>query len=145
MKNFDFIKATALSILGVIGSGIVNSLGGWDMALKVLIGFMAFDYITGLVVAGVFKKSGKSENGALKSTAGWKGLFKKGMMLGIVYVATQVDALTGTEFIRNAVVIGYVTNEAISIFENAGLMGVPIGKTLTNAIDVLRKKVEEDE
>lgn len=134
------MKNTLLAITGIIGSVIANALGGFDMALQTLIGFMIADYITGLIVAGVFKKSGKSENGALESRAGWKGLCRKGMTLGIVYVATRLDKLTGTAFIRDAVIIGYIANEAISLFENAGLMGLPVGKVLTNAIDVLRKK-----
>lgn len=103
---------------------------------------MAIDYVTGLVVAGVFNKSGKSENGALESRAGWKGICRKGMTLLIVLVATQLDKLTGTAFIRDAIIIGYVANESISIVENAGLMGLPVGKTLTNAIDILKQKVE---
>jgi len=61
----------------------------------------------------------------------------------IVLVAAQIDKLTGTDFVRNAVVIGYVANEAISIIENAGLMGLPVGKILTNAIDILKKQTED--
>ena len=107
--------------------------------------FMAIDYATGLIVAGVFKKSGKSEDGALESRAGWKGLCKKGMTLTIVLVAARLDMMIGSNFIRDAIIIGYVVNEAISIIENAGLMGLPVGKPLMNAIDILKKKSEGDE
>ena len=113
------------------------------MALQTLIIFMAVDYITGLVVACIFHKSNKSETGALQSKAGWRGLCKKGMTLLVVLVATQLDRLTGTEIIRDAVIIGYVANECISIIENAGLMGLPVPKVLINAIDVLKKKEQE--
>jgi toxin secretion/phage lysis holin len=138
------MKHTLLAIVGIIGSMISNLLGGWDMALQTLIIFMAVDYITGLVVAGVFKKSTKSESGALESKAGYKGLAKKGMTLLIVLVATRLDLIIGSNFIRDAVIIGYIVNEAVSIIENAGLMGLPVGKTLTNAIDILKRKGEEN-
>lgn len=137
------MKNTAFAIIGIIGSWITYLLGGWDMALQTLIIFMAVDYITGLIVAGVFHNSSKTETGALQSRVGWKGLCKKGMTLLIVLVATRLDILTGTELIRNAVIIGYVANESISIIENAGLMGLPIPKLLTDAIDILKKKGEE--
>ena len=137
------MKQTLFAVIGVIGSFITNLLGGWDMALQTLVLFMAVDYITGLIVAGVFKKSTKTENGALESKAGFKGLCKKGMILLYILVAAQVDKFTGTEFIRNAVVIGFMANEAISILENGGLMGVEYPKVLKNAIDVLKNKESE--
>ena len=112
------------------------------MALQTLVLFMAIDYITGLVVAGVFKKSKKTDTGALQSGAGFKGLCRKGMTLFIVLIATRLDLVVGSNFIRNAVVIGYIANEAISIVENAGLMGLPVGKVVTNAIDILQKREE---
>ena len=134
------MKQTLFAIIGIIGSFIANLLGGWDMALQTLVLFMAVDYITGLIVAGVFKKSTKTENGALESKAGFKGLCKKGMVLLYVLVATQVDRFTETTFIRDAVVIGFVANEALSILENGGLMGVPYPKKLKDAIAVLKNK-----
>ena len=137
------MKQTLFAIIGIIGSFIANLLGGWDMALQTLILFMAADYVTGLIVAGVFKKSTKTENGALESKAGFKGLCKKGMILLYVLVAAQVDRFTGTAFIRDAVVIGFVANEALSILENGGLMGVPYPKKLKDAIAVLKNKESE--
>jgi toxin secretion/phage lysis holin len=80
----------------------------------------------------------------LESKAGWKGLCRKGMTLLIILVAAQLDKVTGTEVIRNAVIIGYIANEALSIIENAGLMGLPVPKFIVNAIDILRKKSEGD-
>ena len=145
MEKFNVIKNTVITTIAIIGSGFANALGGFDVALQVLVGFMAVDYVTGLVVAGVFKKSGKSENGALESRAGWKGLCRKMMTLAMVYIATQLDRLTGTNFIRDAIIIGYIANEALSILENAGLMGLPVGKALTNAIDVLKRKAESED
>jgi len=134
-----------LSVVGIIGVFTTRLLEGWDMALQTLIIFMAIDYTTGLIVAGVFHNSNKTETGALQSKAGWKGLCRKGMTLLIVLVAAQLDKMTGTNIIRDAVIIGYVTNESISIIENAGLMGLPIPKVLVDAIDVLKRKGKSDE
>ena len=144
MEKANTIKTTLLAIVGMAGSVIANLLGGWDTALQTILIFMAIDYVTGLIVAGVFKKSTKTDTGALESKAGWKGLCRKGMTLLIILVAAQMDKVSGTEVIRNAVIIGYIANEALSIIENAGLMGLPVPKFITNAIDILKKKSEGD-
>lgn len=136
----DNLKINLLSVLGIIGSITANLLGGWDSALQTLILFMAVDYITGMIVAGVFKKSAKSETGAIESKAGWNGILKKGVTLLIVLVATQLDKVTGTEIIRDAVVIAYTVNEGISIVENAGLMGIPIPDIIRRTLEVLKNK-----
>ena len=110
-----------------------------------LIIFMVVDYITGLIVAGVFKNSTKTESGALESRAGWKGLCRKGVTLLIVLVSYRLDILIGTSYIRDAVIIGFCANEAISIIENAGLMGIPLPAVISKAIDLLTKKSESEE
>ena len=132
------------TFIGIIGSTLASLLGGWDMALQTLIIFMTIDYVTGLMVAGIFNKSTKTKNGALESVAGWKGLCRKGVALLIVLIACRLDLLTGANLIRDAVVIAYCTNEAISIIENAGLMGVPIPTKLTKAIEALKSKEDDD-
>lgn len=119
--------------------------GGWDAALITLMIFMGIDYLTGLIMAGVFHNSGKTPNGALESRAGWKGLCRKGVTLLIVLVACRLDLVMGSNFIRDAVVIGFIANETISIVENAGLMGVPIPAVITRAIDVLKHQGESGE
>lgn len=135
------LKATIFGILGISGSFLANVFGGWDSGLQTLVIFMIIDYITGLVVAGVFKKSDKTESGALESKAGFKGLAKKGVILLIVLVAVRLDIMLNLQqFIRNTVVIAFCANEAISIIENAGLMGIPIPPIITQAIELLRKK-----
>ena len=131
---------TVLIVLGVVGGAISSYLGGWDTALQTLIIFMALDYITGLIVAGVFHKSTKSESGALESRAGFKGLCRKGVALLIVLMGCQLDLMAGTDFIRDACVIAFVTNEALSIIENAGLMGVPVPEVITKGIEILKSK-----
>lgn len=137
------MKATIISALGVIGSFIAGLFGGWDASVITLLIFMLIDFISGLIVAGIFHKSKKSESGALESRAGWKGLIKKGMTLLIVVVANRLDIQLGTTYIRDAVCIAFICNEVISIIENAGLMGLPIPAVITNAIELLKNKEKE--
>ena len=133
-------KNILISIIGVIGSAIASAFGGWSTGLTTLVIFMAIDYLTGLIVAGVFHKSTKTETGTLESRAGFKGLCRKGAMLLVVLVGYRLDLAVGTAYIKDAVIIAFMANETISIIENAGLMGVPMNDTLKNAIDVLQKK-----
>lgn len=128
--------------IGVIGSFISSLFGGWDAGLKTLIIFMAIDYSSGLLVAGVFHNSNKTNTGTLESIAGWKGLCRKGMTLMFVLIAYRLDLALGVEYIRDAVIIGFMANELISIVENAGLMGLPLPAVIAKAIDVLTKKSE---
>lgn len=139
------MKNTICAILGIVGSFLASLFGGWDAALITLLIFMAIDYCSGLVVAGVFHASSKSETGSLESKAGWKGLCRKGMTLLIVLIANRLDLVIGTNYIRDAVCIAYIANETISIIENAGLMGVPIPGVVTNAIELLKKKGDSND
>lgn len=129
--------------IGVVGGFIASLFGGWDAAMITLVIFMGVDYLTGLIVAGIFQKSGKSETGALESRAGWKGLCKKGVTLLIVLVAYRLDVVIGSTIIRDGAVIAFIANETISIIENAGLMGIPIPSVITKAIDILKSKSDK--
>lgn len=137
------MKNAICGILGMIGGAIASAFGGWSAGLTTLLIFMAIDYISGLVVAGVFHRSPKSAGGALESRAGWKGLVRKGMTLLIVLIGCRLDIMLGIMYIRDALIIAFIINELLSIIENAGLMGVPIPKALENAIELLRQKTEE--
>ena len=139
------MKDGICTAIGVVGSTIASFFGGFDAALITLLMFMGVDYATGLIVAGVFHKSEKTENGALESRAGWKGLCRKGVSLLVVLVACRLDMIMGSNFIRDATVIAFIANETISIIENAGLMGVPIPSVITKAIEVLKKKSERED
>lgn len=140
-----YVKEGILTMVGIAGGFISALFGGWDAALLTLVIFMGVDYITGLIVAGVFHHSPKTETGTLESRAGWKGLCRKGVTLLVVLVACRLDAVLGSTFIRDSVVIAFIANETISIIENAGLMGVPIPSAIRKAIDVLTEKEEEGE
>ena len=131
-------------VIGAIGGAWLTVFGDWTMAMTILCICMALDYVTGLVVAGVFHASKKSSGGGLDSNVGWKGLARKVATLFIILVAHFVDILLGTQYIRDAVVIAFTVNEIISILENCALMGVPIPAVLIKGIDILHKQAGED-
>ena len=137
------IKNTVLSALAVFGSYIANQLGGWDVALAVLVAFMACDYLTGVLVALVFHASTKTEGGGLSSQAGLMGLVRKGVVLLVVWVAALLDGLTGVQYVRTAVILFFIGNEGLSICENIGLMGVPLPKFLAKALEAMKKQNDE--
>ncbi len=138
------MKEKICVILGLIGSAVASVFGGWDTGLVTLLIFMGLDYISGLIVAGIFHASTKTDTGALESRAGWKGLCRKGMALIFVLVAYRLDLVIGTDYIRDAVIIAFIVNETISLVENAGLMGVPLPAIIKKAIDILQKKSESE-
>ena len=137
------LKGIFCSAVGVVGGIVVNLLGGWDSGLATLFICIILDYVTGLIVAGVFNNSTKTRNGALESGAGLKGLVRKIMMIALIAVAYRIDILMDTSYVRYTVIIGFICNEVISLIENAGLMGVPIPNVLTKAIDVLKNKGDD--
>ena len=139
------MKQFICTMIGAVGSGIAALFGGWDTGLVALLIFMGLDYVSGLVVAGVFHKSNKTDTGSLESKAGWKGLCRKCMTLVFVLVAYRLDLVIETNYIRDAVIIAFIANELISLVENAGLMGIPLPAVLTKAIDILQKKSESEE
>lgn len=144
MEKVSTVKVTFISIVSMIGSFIANLFGGWTSDLVTLIIMMGIDFTMGLLIAAVWKKSGKSENGALSSWSAWKGLCRKGVSLLFVLIAYRLDLALGVDYIRTAVIIGFIVNELISIVENAGIMGIPIPEVITRAIDLLRNKSEGD-
>lgn len=134
------MKLSVCTIFGTVGSIIAMFLGGWDMAVITLCIFMGIDLITGVIVAFIFHKSPKTNTGTMSSRVGWKGLAKKGVTLLFVGVAVRLDMLIGSTYIRDAVCIAFISNELISIIENAGLMGIPIPAIITKSIDILKEK-----
>ena len=136
------MKTGICASIGIVGSVIASLFGGWDSGLITLVIFMAIDYVSGLIVAGVFHKSKKSKTGTLESNAGWRGLAKKCMTLLFVLIAYRLDIMIKTNYIRDAVIIGFIANELISVIENAGLMGIPLPGVITKAVDVLTAKAK---
>ena len=132
------IRIFILSGVACVGAAIASLLGGWTGAMTTLVILMLIDYVTGIIVAGVFHASPKSSGGALSSAVGFKGICRKFVILLIVVVACRVDLLLDTNIIRDATCIGFCANELVSITENAGLMGIPLPRKLMEAIEVLR-------
>lgn len=133
-------KTALFSAISAVFGIFSTMLGGWDSALSTLCIFMLLDYLTGLIVGGVFKKSSKTKSGALESKAGLKGIFRKCAILMVVLVAARLDAFAGTSLLKDCTVIMFICNEALSLLENIGIMGVPIPQKLIDAIDVLTQK-----
>lgn len=131
--------------LVAIAAGVLSWLvGGFDTPILALLICMGADYVTGLIVAGVFHASPKTSGGGLDSRVGWKGLARKFVTLLIVVVANLADLMLELGYIRDAVIAGFCANECISILENAGLMGIRIPKALGAALEKLSQEAEHD-
>lgn len=139
------IKTVACTIFGALGACVVKVFGCWDKDMTTLITLMAIDFVMGLVIAAVFKNSPKSVNGAVDSSSCFEGLCKKCMILLFVLVAHRLDVSLGVNYIKTTAIIGFIANEAISVIENAGIMGMPLPKVFIRAIDILKKEDDDDE
>lgn len=134
-------KAVLVTVTGAVGSFIINDLmGGWTKDLETLLIMMVIDFIMGFLIAGVWKKSGKSETGTLSSVSAWKGLCRKIGSLALVIVAYRLDVIMGTSYIKTGVIIAFIVNEGLSIMENYGIMGGPMPDVLKKALEVLQSK-----
>jgi len=119
----------------IIGGLLVGLLGGWDVALQVLVLFVVLDYVTGLSAAWV--------EGKLNSNVGLKGIAKKILLFVPVVVGYWFDVAMGTEVFRSLAIFFYIANEGLSILENLGRVGVPIPAPLKAALEQLKQKSEQ--
>ena len=122
-----------------LGGWLGYFLGGMDGMLIALIVFMALDYITGVMCAIVDKN--------LSSAVGFKGICKKVLILMLVGVANIVDVhVVGTgSALRGAVICFYLSNEGLSLLENAGHIGLPIPDKLKDILAQLHKRDDKKE
>ncbi len=134
---------TVAGTLSIVGGFFAGLLGGWDSALKTFMIFAGLDVVLGLIIA-VRKKSPKSDSGGVNSFSFWRGISKKFVSLVFIAGATALDTYMGIHFVREAVIISYIAGEAISLAENAALLGAPIPDKWKQAIDVLAKKADDD-
>lgn len=141
--KFEAMKRTVCGAAGAVGGFFIWLIGGWSGDLAALMVLMGIDLLTGLLLAGVFGKSRKSKSGAVSSKSCWQGLCRKGVSLLISIVAATLDRMLELSYIRTATILSFILNEAISITENAGLMGVPIAAPLAKALELLREKEEQ--
>ena len=137
------MKEKLCILSGALGGGLAFLFGPWTSDLGALTVCMAVDLLSGIAVALLFHKSKKTPTGAYSSAYGFKGLCKKAMLLSVVAVGHQMDVVLGTGYIRTALCVGFLSNEILSITENAGLMGIPLPNVLIRALDVLKSKEEE--
>ena len=147
MRNFsiDIIWAKIQMAVATIGGWLGYFLGGMDGLMIALIVFMVLDYITGLMCAVIDKK--------LSSAVGFKGICKKVLILMLVGVANVVDIhIVGTgSALRSAVICFYLSNEGLSLLENAAHIGLPIPEKMKDVLAQLhgrenkKDNAQEDE
>ena len=120
-------------ITSTLATTLVYFLGGWDIALQILVVVVVLDYITGVCKAIYNKK--------MNSTVGLKGIMKKVGYFIVVAVAVILDRITGgTGAIRTLVIYFFVANEGISILENWGGMGLPLPQKLMDTLEQLKSE-----
>ena len=141
MRDFsiDIIWAKLQMAIAAIGGWLGYFLGGMDGLLTALIAFMAIDYITGLMCAVADNK--------LSSAVGFKGICKKVLIILLVGVAHIVDLhVVGTgNALRGAVVCFYLSNEGVSLLENAAHLGLPIPEKLKSVLEQLHDRNTADD
>lgn len=136
MKEF---WTTIQVIFAAIGGWLGWFLGGCDGLLIALLAFVAIDYVTGVMCAIVDKK--------LSSAVGFKGIFKKILIFALVGVGHILDTMViGTgSVLRTAVIFFYLSNEGISLIENAGYLGLPIPAKLKAVLEQLHDRAEKED
>ena len=114
-------------------------LGGCDGLLFALVAFVVIDYITGIMCAVVDKK--------LSSAVGFKGIFKKVLIFALVGVGHILDTrvIGAGSVLRTAVIFFYLSNEGVSLLENAGHLGLPIPKKLKSILEQLHDRAEKED
>ena len=121
-------------VFAAVGGGIGWFLGGADGFLYALIAFVVIDYITGIMCAIVDKK--------LSSEVGFKGIFKKVLIFIMVGIGNIIDVqvLGQAGVLRTAVIFFYLSNEGVSMLENAGHLGLPIPAKLKEVLEQLHDR-----
>lgn len=136
------LSEEGITIAGVLGS-IASMFGGWDIYLISLLSCQAIDLVLGSIfVSLIFKKSSKTSTGGYNSSSFVHGLIKKFSCLLMVVLSVVLDNLLGTSVIRTSVIMILIFNEAMSIIENLGVVGVPIPKQLKAALELLSTKAD---
>ena len=139
MKNFsiDIIWAKVQAAIAAIGGYLGYFVGGVDGLMTALLIFMVLDYITGLMCAIADKQ--------LSSAVGFKGICKKVLILMLVGVAHIVDlhVVGAGDALRSAVVCFYLSNESVSMLENAAHLGLPIPEKLKSVLAQLHGRIDD--
>ena len=124
-------------ILAAVGGWLGYLLGGCDGLVYALILFVAADYVTGVMCAVVDKR--------LSSEIGFKGICKKVLIFVLVGLANILDVqIIGTgSVLRTAVIFFYISNEGVSLLENAAHLGLPVPEKLKDILQQLHNRIEE--
>ena len=127
---------TTQFIFTAVGGWLGYFLGGCDGLLYALIAFVAIDYITGVMCAVIDRK--------LSSAVGFKGIFRKVLIFLLVGIANIIDVqVVGTgAVLRTAVIFFYISNEGVSLLENAGHLGLPIPERIKTVLEQLHDRAE---
>ena len=125
-------------IFTAVGGWLGYFLGGCDGLLYALLCFSVLDYITGVMCAVVDKK--------LSSSVGFKGIFKKVLIFILVGLAHVMDVhVIGTgSVLRTAIIFFYISNEGLSLVENAAYLGLPVPQKLKDVLEQLHDRAEKD-
>jgi toxin secretion/phage lysis holin len=126
------------SLVVVIATGLIYMLGGWDISIGVLVVFIVFDYVSGILKAIINKE--------LSSAIGYQGIAKKVYIMVLVGVGYGVDRLIGNDTLifRTMVCYFYIANEGISILENASVLDLPVPTQLKEKLSQLKGENEEE-
>ena len=126
-------------IFFAVGGWLGYFLGGCDGLLYALIAFVVIDYITGVMCAII--------NRELSSAVGFKGIFRKVLLFLLVGIANIIDVqVIGTgAVLRTAVIFFYISNEGVSLLENAGHLGLPIPEKIKTVLEQLHDRAEKEE
>lgn len=126
-------------IFAAIGGWLGWFLGGCDGLLYALVAFVTLDYITGIMCAIVDQK--------LSSAVGFKGIFRKVLIFALVGIGHILDMqVIGTgSVMRTAVIFFYISNEGVSLVENAAHLGLPIPEKLKAVLEQLHDRAEKDD
>ena len=139
MKDFsiELIWTKVQMAAAIVGGWLGYFLGGMDGLLIALLVFMVLDYITGIMCAIIDKK--------LSSAVGFKGICKKVFILMLVGVANVVDIhVVGTgSALRGAVICFYLSNEGLSLLENAAHIGLPVPDKLKDVLSQLHGRADK--
>lgn len=130
---------TVQRIFTAIGGWLGWFLGGWDGLLYALIAFVVIDYITGVMCAVVDRR--------LSSRVGFKGICKKVLIFALVGMGHILDThIIGTgSVLRTAVIFFYISNEGVSLLENATYLGLPVPKKIKLILEQLHDRSEKEE
>lgn len=127
MKAISLLKAGLTTVIGAIGWFV----GGYDTMIITLLIFIVIDYLSGVMCAIINKR--------LSSEVGFKGIFKKIMIILLVGLTNLLGQATGVEGLRYIIISFYLANEGISIIENASVMGLPVPEKVKDILEQLKQ------